>query len=98
MIKKIKKVAKRLGAFSLISMMSLSPTIAFSAGLAKAKTTLESLKAELLSVMPVMAVIALIILGIAYATNFVEKGTFARWAIGIIIIGSAGQITSMLIK
>lgn len=94
-----RKITKPLGDLGLTSIIvSLSPAIASAnAGLAKAKTTLESFQTELLSVIPVLAVIALIALGIAYATNFVEKGTFARWAIGLVIVGSAVPITNMLI-
>jgi hypothetical protein len=45
---------------------------------------------------PVIAAIILLCLGVAYAGRFIEKDTFVRWAIGVIIAGSAVQITSML--
>lgn len=66
-------------------------------GLQKAKGVLELIKTEILSVVPVIAVIALIGLGIGYAMNSIQKETFARWAVGLIIVGSAAQITSMLL-
>ena len=73
-------------------------SVAKAAGLEKAKTTLETFKSELMSITPVIAIIGLILLGIAYATNFVEKDTFFRWGVGILIVGSAAQITSMLLS
>lgn len=72
------------------------PHSAFAGGLAKAKGALEAAKNELLTIIPVVAVIALILLAIGYATKSVEKEVFFRWAIGIIIAGSAAEITAML--
>ena len=57
-------------------------------GLSKAKGILETFRDELLTIIPIVAIIALVALGIGYATKFVEKDTFVRWAIGIIIAGS----------
>ena len=67
-------------------------------GLEKAKAILEIIKTEFLSIVPLVAVIALIGLGIGYAMNSVQKETFMRWAVGLIIIGSAAQITAMLLS
>ena len=64
-------------------------------GLDKAKDILENFQDELLTIIPIIAVISLILLAIGYATKFVEKDTFVRWAIGVIIAGSAAQITAM---
>jgi type IV secretory pathway VirB2 component (pilin) len=66
-------------------------------GLEKAKGILEIIKTEILGIVPLVAVIALIGLGIGYAMNSVQKETFVRWAVGLIIIGSAAQITKMLL-
>jgi xanthosine utilization system XapX-like protein len=77
--------------FALLSMES------HATGLQKAKGILEIIKSEILSIVPVIAIIALIGLGIGYALNSVQKETFMRWAVGLIIVGSAAQITSMLI-
>jgi hypothetical protein len=65
-------------------------------GLQKARSVLEILQDELTTIVPVIAAITLLCLGVAYAARFIEKDTFARWAIGVIIAGSAVQITSML--
>jgi len=66
-------------------------------GLQKAKGVLDIIKNEILSIVPIVAVIALICLGIGYAMNSVQKETFMRWAVGLIIVGSAAQITHMLL-
>ena len=84
---------KNISTWLLVSL--LTPSISFAAGLDKTKTTLDTFKSQLSSIVPPIAIIALIILGIAYATNSVEKSTFVRWAIGIIIAGSASAITYM---
>jgi type IV secretory pathway VirB2 component (pilin) len=77
--------------FALLSMQS------HATGLQKAKSVLDIIKTEILSIVPIVAVIALIGLGIGYALNSVQKETFMRWAVGLIIVGSAAQITSMLL-
>lgn len=77
--------------------LSVFSTNAHADGLEKAKGVLELIKTEILGIVPIIAVIALIGLGIGYATNSVHKETFMRWAVGLIIIGSAAQITSMLL-
>lgn len=76
------------------SVLAVSPAAA--QGLQKARSVLEILQDELTTVVPVIAAITLLCLGVAYAGRFIEKDTFARWAIGVIIAGSAVQITSML--
>lgn len=85
------------GKFSLtilVTLLAVSPAAA--QGLQKARSVLEILQDELTTIVPVIAAITLLCLGVAYAGRFIEKDTFARWAIGVIIAGSAVQITSML--
>lgn len=82
--------------FVLFSFSLLS-TESHATGLQKAKGVLDIIKTEILSIVPIVAVIALIGLGIGYALNSVQKETFMRWAVGLIIVGSAAQITSMLL-
>lgn len=77
----------------MLNILVLSP--AWADGLEQAKTVLETFQNQLLTVIPVVAVIALILLGVGYATNFVEKDTFVKWGIGLIIAGSAGPITTL---
>lgn len=84
--------------FNIAFSTAIFSAYAFSAhagGLEKAKSVLETLKTELTSIIPIAAAVLLLCLGIGYAGRFVEKDTFVRWAIGIIIGGSAVQITAM---
>ncbi|PPD29247.1 MAG: conjugal transfer protein [Methylomonas sp.] len=64
-------------------------------GLAKAGGILTTFTNELTTIIPIFAALALLVLGVGYATKFVEKDTFVRWGIGIIIAGSAAQITAL---
>ncbi|WP_034450580.1 VirB2 family type IV secretion system major pilin TrwL, partial [Bartonella quintana] len=45
---------------------------------------------------PVAAALILLCLAIGYAGRYIEKDTFIRWAIGVVIAGSATQIATML--
>lgn len=67
---------------------------AHAAGLSKAKGILDQFLDQMLTIIPVVATITLICFGIAYAAKFLEKDTFVRWAIGIIIAGSASELTA----
>ncbi|HCG8016775.1 TPA: TrbC/VirB2 family protein [Vibrio parahaemolyticus] len=77
-------------------MASLMVAPASAAGLEKAKTMFETLQTELTTIVPIFAAIVLLVLGVAYAGNFIRKETFINWVVGIIISGSAVQVTAML--
>lgn len=83
------------GAFALAVSAHASAQTTNTGGLAKAKGVLEDFEEQLTDIIPIVAIIALAILGIGYATKFVEKDTFFRWAVGIIIAGSAAQLTAL---
>jgi len=80
---------------TFLSLNLLSPS-AHAEGLTKAKGVLELIKTELLGIVPVIAAIALVGMGIGYAMNSIQKETFIKWAVGLIVAGSAAQITTML--
>lgn len=94
LVKKSAAVANKAIAVALTLAVSTQVAMA-QGGLAKAKGVMESFKVELTDIIPTIAVIALLALGIGYATKFVEKDTFVRWGIGIIIAGSAAQLTAL---
>lgn len=86
------------GIKSKISLLSLSllPSSAFAlGGLSKAKGFFETLQTELLTVIPVVAAIALLILAVGYANNMIDKKTLYNWVIGIIIAGSATEVVAL---
>ncbi|ENN93028.1 VirB2 family type IV secretion system major pilin TrwL [Bartonella vinsonii] len=69
------------------------------AGLGNAKKALDAFKKELVeNIIPIAAAVILLCLAIGYAGRYIEKDTFVRWAIGVIIAGSATQIATMLFK
>ncbi|TXG97374.1 MAG: conjugal transfer protein [Nevskiaceae bacterium] len=92
---KVTAAANKGFAVALSLVVTTEVAMAQTGGLAKAKGVMETFKTELTAIIPTIAVIALLALGIGYATKFVEKDTFVRWAIGIIIAGSAAQLTAL---
>lgn len=92
---KVTAAANKVFAVALSLAVTTEVAMAQTGGLAKAKGVMETFKIELTDIIPTVAVIALLALGIGYATKFVEKDTFVRWAIGIIIAGSAAQLTAL---
>ena len=97
--KKLKSSHFYLSRFGLASLgFALLSVQTHATGLQKAKGILELIKTEILGIVPVIAVIALIGLGVGYAMNSIQKETFMRWAVGLIIVGSASQITNMLVN
>ncbi|WP_273759189.1 VirB2 family type IV secretion system major pilin TrwL [Bartonella sp. ML70XJBT.G] len=74
------------------------PACAQAQTLGKAKTALEGLQKELGTIIPIAAAIILLGLAIGYAGRYIEKDTFVRWAIGVVIAGSAVELVNMLFK
>lgn len=64
-------------------------------GLQKGKGILEKFNTELTTIIPVVATIILVLLAIGYAWKMVEKDTFVRWGVGVLIAGSAAQIVAL---
>ena len=85
------------------SILTVAAAVAMTAGpanaqgLSHAKSALETFKTEILGIVPIIAVIALIILGLMYMAKAVDKEGLIRWGTGIIIIGTASGITDMLL-
>ncbi|EJF84440.1 VirB2 family type IV secretion system major pilin TrwL [Candidatus Bartonella washoeensis] len=66
------------------------------AKLENAKKALDELEKELKVIIPIAAAVILLCLAIGYAGRYISKDTFVKWAIGVVIAGSATQITAML--
>ncbi|WP_142416706.1 VirB2 family type IV secretion system major pilin TrwL [Bartonella massiliensis] len=81
---------------ALTIFFMLSPAWAQANGLGNAKTILEKFQAELKTIIPVAAAVILLCLAIGYAGRYIEKDTFVRWAIGVVIAGSAAELANML--
>ncbi|WP_375628738.1 MULTISPECIES: VirB2 family type IV secretion system major pilin TrwL [unclassified Bartonella] len=65
--------------------------------LTPAKTALEELQKDLNThIIPVAAAVILLCLAIGYAGRYIGKDTFIRWAIGVVVAGSATQLAKLL--
>ncbi|WP_034988691.1 VirB2 family type IV secretion system major pilin TrwL [Bartonella senegalensis] len=74
------------------------PVCAQAKALDKAKNALEQLTKDLNLIIPLAAAVILLCLAIGYAGRYIEKDTFVRWAIGVIIAGSASELATLLFK
>ncbi|EJF84439.1 VirB2 family type IV secretion system major pilin TrwL [Candidatus Bartonella washoeensis] len=70
----------------------------YSQNLGRAKDALGKFEQELVKIIPVAAALILLCLAIGYAGRYISKDTFVRWAIGVVIAGSATEIATMLFK
>ncbi|WP_375633479.1 MULTISPECIES: VirB2 family type IV secretion system major pilin TrwL [unclassified Bartonella] len=98
-LSKSKSKNNRIIAFSaaLTVFFTAHPICAQAQVLGKAKTALGALKTDLIdNIIPVAAAVILLCLAIGYAGRYIEKETFVRWAIGVVIAGSAAQLVGML--
>ncbi|EJF79816.1 TrbC/VIRB2 family [Candidatus Bartonella washoeensis] len=68
------------------------------AQLANAQKALSELQTQLKVIIPIAAAVILLCLAIGYAGRYISKDTFVRWAIGVVIAGSAAEIANMLFK
>ncbi|WP_375651703.1 VirB2 family type IV secretion system major pilin TrwL [Bartonella sp. LB28NMGDW] len=66
--------------------------------LTNASDALTALQTDLKVIIPIAAAVILLCLAIGYAGRYIGKDTFVRWAIGVVIAGSAAQLVSMLFK
>ncbi|WP_455481885.1 VirB2 family type IV secretion system major pilin TrwL [Bartonella sp. B35(2025)] len=61
-----------------------------------AKTALDKIKEDLETLIPLAAAVILVLLATGYAGRFIERSTFIRWSIGVIIAGSATALSTLL--
>ncbi|WP_375673493.1 VirB2 family type IV secretion system major pilin TrwL [Bartonella sp. TS82HLJMH] len=66
--------------------------------LKNASTALTELQTDLKAIIPIAAAVILLCLAIGYAGRYIGKDTFVRWAIGVVIAGSATQFVTLLFK
>ncbi|WP_455480635.1 VirB2 family type IV secretion system major pilin TrwL [Bartonella sp. B12(2025)] len=81
---------------SIVIFFMTYPVYSQAKGLERVKTVLENVRTQLNVIIPIAATIILLCLAVSYAGRFIEKSTFVRWAIGVIIAGSAFEIANML--
>ncbi|WP_375658018.1 MULTISPECIES: VirB2 family type IV secretion system major pilin TrwL [unclassified Bartonella] len=66
--------------------------------LTNAQNALKELQDDIQKIIPIAAAVILLCLAIGYAGRYIGKDTFVRWAIGVVIAGSAAQLVSLLFK
>lgn len=97
-MKALKKYSSRIKLFLVPAILITANIAEATGGLSKVKGTFELAKSELLAIIPVVATIVLILLGIAYANKMIERESLERWVIGTVIAGAAAEITTLFFK
>ncbi|WP_375637550.1 MULTISPECIES: VirB2 family type IV secretion system major pilin TrwL [unclassified Bartonella] len=90
----------KIAAFSaaLTVFFITNPAYTQAAGLEHAKKALGLLQTDLKTIIPIAAAVILLCLAIGYAGRYIGKDTFVRWAIGVVIAGSAAELANLLFK
>lgn len=76
-----------------VTLLTAAP--AYASGLDQAQTFLTTLKSQLTTIIPIVAVISMLVLGVMYANGMVRKETLVHWFIGVILAGSATEIVAL---
>lgn len=66
-------------------------------GLAKTTSALTKFRDNMYIIVPIIAVIAGIILGVMYASDLIRKDTLWNWLIGVVIVGSIAEVVALII-
>ncbi|WP_375611701.1 MULTISPECIES: VirB2 family type IV secretion system major pilin TrwL [unclassified Bartonella] len=75
-----------------------NPVLAQAVVLTPADNALKALQKDLKDIIPIAAAVILLCLAIGYAGRYIGKDTFVRWAIGVVIAGSAAELANLLFK
>ncbi|VEJ42039.1 TrbC/VIRB2 family [Bartonella elizabethae] len=95
------KINKKITAISTALTVFFMDTSAYANNakvLTNAQTALTDLQTDIKIIIPIAAAIILLCLAIGYAGRYIGKDTFVRWAVGVVIAGSATQLVTMLFK
>ncbi|WP_066416647.1 TrbC/VirB2 family protein [Bordetella ansorpii] len=65
-------------------------------GLTRARSFLQMIEDNVEILIPIIAIIALALLGILYAADMIRKDTLFHWFVGIVIAGSAAEFVAMM--
>ncbi|WP_375650572.1 VirB2 family type IV secretion system major pilin TrwL [Bartonella sp. OT172YNZD] len=88
------KITKTSAALTVFFMAN--PVYAQAVVLDPANKALTALQTDLKAIIPIAAAVILLCLAIGYAGRYIGKDTFIRWAIGVVIAGSAAELANML--
>lgn len=95
---KLDAMARRNSAVFALLLTTFFSTAASAQGLTKAQGFLTTIQTNLTTFIPIIAVIAGLILVIMYWFRVVEKDTFMRWIVGLIIAGSITEIVALFVS
>ena len=80
----------------VLAQAALMAHPAFAQGLSQAQSVLTTFESDLTTLIPIAATVALMLCGVLYGMRMMQKDTFVHWFIGILIAGSASEITAMI--
>ena len=74
----------------------LAATPAACAGLSRATSVVNELTSDVRAMIPLLAVVILLCLGVAWGAKWIRFLTLLQFGAGVILAGSAAEIVSML--
>jgi type IV secretory pathway VirB2 component (pilin) len=89
----MEKVETKLAA---VAVAMLAATPAQAGGLSRATSVVNELTSDVRTVIPLLAVVILLCLGVAWGAKWIRFVTLLQFGAGVILAGSAAEIVSML--
>ena len=89
---------RKVQRFSFAVAVACGAGSAEAQGLSKARSVLQNFQSELMLFIPIVAVVSLIVLGILWGLRVIHFRTLAQWGGGILVVGCASQLVSMLLS
>jgi len=80
----------------LIGALLLLAESAEAAGLTRAASVVNSLTSDVRTLIPLVAVVALIVLAVMWGLRVIRFATLCQFGAGIVLAGSAAEVVTML--
>ncbi|WP_330168312.1 VirB2 family type IV secretion system major pilin TrwL [Bartonella grahamii] len=94
----LQKIIRNKTISAALTIFFMNNSVYAQAKLTTADTALKALQKDLKEIIPIAAAVILLCLAIGYAGRYIGKDTFIRWAIGVVIAGSAAELANMLFQ
>lgn len=88
----------KVGLLVLAASIMALPGQAHAQGLSRARSVLQNFQSELMLFIPIVAVVSLVILGVLWGLRVIHFRTLAQWGGGVLVVGCATQLVSMLLS
>ena len=88
----------KIERFAFAVATAASAETAGAQGLSRARTVLQNFQAEVMLIIPIIAVLSLVVLGVLWGLRVIRFHTLAQWGGGIIVVGCASQVVAMLLS